>query len=310
MSATEDISWQELRRITREWAGDAAELDEVKPLVGGAINTTLALHTTAGDRAVLKISPHRVDRSYEREAEQLKLLKQIGLPVPDVYVTKTGTLDQPFSYIIIEFIEGMDLSAARRACDAEQFDRLQERLAEMVATLHDQRGETYCRVAGGNQEQFGSWPAFYRHVYDVIWHEAEKSPLLTSKCRKQIGKVHERLDRLVAHTDGPRLVHWDIWATNLLVKPDEKGEWQITGLLDPNCKYAHAEAEIAYMELFHTINHAFSKAYQKRHRLPSEYHQYRKVVYQLYPLLNHLNLFGQEYVKPLMAQVEKVSAIV
>ena len=40
MSATEDISWQELRRITREWAGDAAELDEVKPLVGGAINTT------------------------------------------------------------------------------------------------------------------------------------------------------------------------------------------------------------------------------------------------------------------------------
>ena len=43
---------------------------------------------------------------------------------------------------------------------------------------------------------------------------------------------------------------------------------------------------------------------------PAEYHQYRKAIYQLYPLLNHLNLFGAEYVKPLMAQVEKVSAVV
>src|SRR6185503_19429352 len=71
--------------------------------------------------------------------------------------------------------------------------------------------------------------------------------------KKTIGKVHERLEKLLTHDDCPRLVHWDIWATNILAKPDEHGKWWITGVLDPNCKYAHAEAEIAYMDLFHTI---------------------------------------------------------
>ena len=64
MSGTEDISGQELRRIVREWKGTAAELDEVTPLPGGHINTTLCLTTKDGHRSVLKIAPHRVDRSY------------------------------------------------------------------------------------------------------------------------------------------------------------------------------------------------------------------------------------------------------
>ena len=58
--------------------GSAAELDEVTPLPGGHINTTLCLTTKDGHKSVLKISPHRVDHAYEREAHQLKLLKARG----------------------------------------------------------------------------------------------------------------------------------------------------------------------------------------------------------------------------------------
>ena len=36
----------------------------------------------------------------------------------------------------------------------------------------------------------------------------------------------------------------------------------------------------------------------------------RKPVYQLYSLLNHLRLFGHDYLKPVMAQIEKVGALV
>ncbi len=181
----------------------------------------------------------------------------------------------------------------------------------MMARLHDQTDPSYRRVAStnGQSQAFSSWPAFYHAVYDGIWHEAEKSDLLPVRCRKQIHKVHEKLDRLVANADCPRLVHWDIWATNLLVAPDGDGEWQITAVIDPNCKYAHAEAEIAYMELFHTVTPAFMKAYRARHKLPPEYHQIRKPVYQLYPLINHLNLFGHDYVRPLQAAVERLGTI-
>lgn len=310
MSGTEDISWQELRRIVQEVQGTAAELEEVTPLPGGHVNTTLCLKTKDGGRYVLKISPHRVDRSYEREAHQLSLLRDAGVHVPQVYAAVTGTLDHPFSYILLEFVEGVDLADAKRRCSSEEFERLQVRLADVVASMHDATHDRYCRATDGERKEFANWPAFYRDVYDAIWHEAEKSPHIATKCRKQIGRIHERLERLIVHGDCPRLVHWDLWSSNLLVKQDADGEWHLAAMLDPNCKYAHAEAEIAYMELFHTVTHAFMKRYQTRHKLDNDYYQFRRPVYQLYPMINHLLLYGQEYARHLTAAVEKATAII
>src|SRR5438874_1327027 len=97
-----DISWSTLRRIVHDWVGTAAELAEVKSLHGGSISSTVALTTTAGDRAVLKISQHRVDYSYAHEAYQLNVLRDIGIPAPQVYTSKLGTLDEPASYLLLE----------------------------------------------------------------------------------------------------------------------------------------------------------------------------------------------------------------
>jgi fructosamine-3-kinase len=183
-------------------------------------------------------------------------------------------------------------------------------LAELTLTMHEHTSSHYQRVSIGPAKQFESWPAFYHDVYDSIWHEADKLRLLPPKCRKQICKIHEKIDRLLVHSDKPRLVHWDIWSTNLLARPDDHGRWWVSGILDPNCKFADAEAELAYMELFHTITPAFLRTYQQTHRLSPEYARYRKAIYQLYPLINHLRLFGQEYVRPLTSAVEQLGALV
>jgi len=299
-----DISWQVLGQIVRDWAGDTAQIAEVRPLDGGCINTTLCITTNRSDRAVLKISPHRVNREFEREAAHLKLIREVGLPAPKVYTQRTASLDAPHSYILMEFMDGVDLSQAKRQCSAEQFDALQEHLAEIVATLHSQRGQVYERIAHDEQKRFDDWPKFFHHIYDSIWHECEKAPHLPGKSRKQIARIHGKLDKYLAHGDQPRLVHWDIWSTNLLAKPDDDGKWKICAMLDPNCKFAHAEAEIAYMELFHTSTPAFLKGYQRHHKLTEDYHRCRKWIYQLYPMIDHVVLFGESYLKPLQQSLE------
>ena len=81
-------------------------------------------------------------------------------------------------------------------------------------------------------------------------------------------------------------------------------------LLDPNCKYAHAEQELAYVDLFRTATPTFFKTYNQSRRLPPEFHKVRKPVYQLFSLLNHLRLFGNEYLKLVMGAVEKVGGAV
>lgn len=306
-----EVSWHVLRRIVHAWAGDAAELAEVKPLTGGCINTTLALTTEAGDRAVLKISPHRVNRDVEREAYQLGLLRSLGLPVPQVYKSHLATLDEPHSYLLMEYVDGHDLAAARQACTPEQYDALQRELAEIVLTLHGRRGEAYFRDHGPiEMPRFESWVEFYRHVYDPIWVDVEKSPVLPAKVRRHIRKIHDRLDRLLVHDDAPRLAHWDIWSGNVVAAPNGDGGWHVRALLDPNCKYAHAEAEIAYMELFHTVTPAFLQAYQAERKLGEGYHRVRKPVYQLYEMISHVHGFGHEYVKPLIAAWERAAALV
>ncbi|MEA2735868.1 MAG: hypothetical protein QOE14_2319 [Humisphaera sp.] len=304
-----DISWQSLRRIVQDFAGTATELTEFVPLHGGQINTTLELHLSDARRVVIKVSPHRVDKSYEREAYQLAMLKSCGVPVPEVLCWKIGSLDDPFSYILLEFIEGVDLGEAKRQCTAEEFDSLQAELAEIVAAMHDHTNGTYMRVMADGAT-FATWPAFYRSVYDAIWHEAEKDKHLPKGAKKHIAKIHERLERFLAHGDQPRLVHWDIWNTNVMVARNGDGKWHIKALLDPNCKFAHAEAEIAYLELFHTCTPAFLKSYQNRHKLSGDYHKFRKPIYQLYPMINHLNLFGESYLKPLTLAVEKTAHLV
>ena len=305
-----DVSWDQLRLILREWAGADAELDEVAPLHGGQINTTLKLTATDGRKCVLKITPHRIDKSYRDEAHQLNLLREAGIPVPEIYSCKTGTLEQPFSYLLMEFVNGVDLASACSQCGPEAAEALQRELAELVLKIHERRGEQYQRASSDESKTFDKWHACFRDVYEVIWRDVEKSNLLPVKSRKLMGRVHDRLDRLLANDDCPRLTHWDLWATNILAAPNGDGAWHITALLDPNCKFGHVEAELAYLELFHTVTPAFMKVYQSQRRLGDEYHRIRKPVYQLYSLLNHLHLFGQEYLRSFSSTLDRVGQFV
>jgi fructosamine-3-kinase len=311
MSQEMDISWETLGRIARQWAGDSAELAQVTPLDGGAISTTVAMQLADERKAVLKISAHRVDRSYINEAHQLRMLAEMGIPVPRVYAAKLGSLDDPYSYILMEFMPGVDLREARKRCSDSEYDGLQENLAEIVQHMHCRTSENYTRLEiEPVANEFSDWPKFFHHIFDGICEEVLQQPLIPIKGRKQIERIHARLDSLLAHDDVPRLVHWDIWATNVLAQPDEAGNWRVSAVLDPNCKFAHVEAELAYMALFQTSTPAFRRAYQKTREQGDDYHKIRKPVYQLYYLLNHIRLFGAEYLKPTMETLDRLAAVI
>lgn len=310
MSYDGDISWSFLRQVIRDFAGTSAELVEVSPLVGGSINTTVLLGLKDGQRAVMKLSEHRVNRSYEHEAHQLDLLRSIGVPTPKVFKWKIGSLDDPHSFLLMEFVEGVDLHEAKQRAAPEQFDALQQQLARIVVDMHSQTAPQFGRALPGAHQSYDSWPRFYREIYDTIWHDIERNGHLPPKMRKQIGKLHENLEKLIATSDKPRLCHWDIWSTNVLCRADSEGNWAIVALLDPMCKYAHNEAEIAYIDLFHTGSPTFLKAYQEKFRLDDGYHRVRKHIYQLYPLINHVHLFGSEYLKHLQSAVERTHALI
>jgi len=308
MSGSDDVSWQTLRRIVRSWAGDSAEIGEVRHLHGGAVSNTLGILLESGAKAVLKISPHRVDRSVMRESRQLEHLRAIGVPVPKVYLARLADLDEPDSYLLMEHIDGVDLATAREQCSAGEYDRLQEEFAGIVVKMHGRTAERYQRVGveGAEGETFESWPAFFARVYEGMWRELEKDPATTKACKKAFNKVHDALPRLLAHEDKPRLVHWDLWTSNVLVSRNGDG-WGVAAILDPMCKYGHAEGELAYLEMFQTVNSAFMKRYKTCLKVSEGYARWRRGVYQLYFTMDHAAFFGGQYHAKLAEAADRVA---
>ena len=87
----------------------------------------------------------------------------------------------------------------------------------------------------------------------------------------------------------PSLLHGDLWHGNYA--DDELGN---PVLFDPAVYYGDRETDIAMTELFGGFSANFYSAYRHDYPLDSGYNL-RKIVYNLYHILNHLNLFGNSY---------------
>ena len=118
---------------------------------------------------------------------------------------------------------------------------------------------------------------------------------------RQDGAGHSLLDkgeRLLAdlpalfggYRPQPSLIHGDLWGGNLLTSPEGDPV-----LIDPAVYGGHREIDLAMMELFGGFSPrvfaAYDEAWPRAPGWPD-----RVPLYQLYPLLVHVNLFGRGYV--------------
>jgi fructosamine-3-kinase len=94
---------------------------------------------------------------------------------------------------------------------------------------------------------------------------------------------------LAGHEPQPSLVHGDLWSGNAAI--NQSGEPVI---FDPATYYGDREVDLAMTELFGGFPPEFYQGYNQVFPLDSGYQQ-RKVLYNLYHILNHFNLFGGSY---------------
>jgi fructosamine-3-kinase len=104
------------------------------------------------------------------------------------------------------------------------------------------------------------------------------------------GRLLDALPPLLAgHASAPSLLHGDLWAGNAATL--ESGDGVV---FDPAVYVGDREADFAMTELFGGFGVEFRRAYEEAWRLDEGYAR-RRELYNLYHLLNHLNLFGEAY---------------
>jgi fructosamine-3-kinase len=109
---------------------------------------------------------------------------------------------------------------------------------------------------------------------------------------------------LAGYRPAPSLLHGDLWSGNAARLAN--GEPVV---FDPAVYFGDREADLAMTELFGGFGADFYAAYRDAWPLPDGYER-RRTLYNLYHVLNHLNLFGGGYLAQAQAMMARLLALV
>ena len=107
---------------------------------------------------------------------------------------------------------------------------------------------------------------------------------------KQFDHLYTRFENFFPK-ESPVLIHGDLWSGNLIT--DDFGG---PCLIDPAVYYGHREIELSMTKLFGGFDNEFYRSYHEAMPLENGFEE-RVEVYNLYPLMVHVNLFGGHYLQ-------------
>ena len=266
---------------------------QTRPVGGGDINRADAVTLADGRRLFVKTNARAPEGMFGAEARGLAWLGEAGaLRVPEVIAHGPGFL-------------ALELVVA--APPARDFD---ERLGRGLAALHRHGAPRF----GLDHDNFiGRLPQDNAPVADAGWAEfyrarrlepqlrrAVDDGLASSRLRRGFDRVFAALAELVGPAEPPARLHGDLWGGNLLC--DDAGA---PCLCDPAVYGGHREIDLAMMRLFGGFGARMFAAYDEAWPLAPG-HAARVPLYQLYPLMVHVNLFGGGYVGQVEAILDRL----
>ncbi len=269
------------------------KIKAVTPVAGGSINHSACVKGSEAT-AFVKWNADAPPGFFAAEVDGLRRLGQAGASVPSVMghgQTQTCT------FLVMEYIRPATRPVDRRT--------LGQRLAECVFALHQTRSSAYGLSSDNfigtlpqSNTQTTRWADFYKEErLRPLLKAANLRPPLT----RRINRLIEQLDELVGAPAPPSLLHGDLWSGNYLVAEDGTPY-----LVDPAVYFGVPEVELAFSELFGGFPASFYEHYWRLHPRPANYETLRSL-YQIYPLLVHVILFGGGYAKSLRNTVDNIN---
>lgn len=266
-----------------------------RPVSGGSVSEAYML--CDGDQCFfVKVNPvgqEAVLATEVRGLEELRKAKAFRVPNFVCLGEASGS-----AFLVLEFLALRPV----RISDEEAF-------AESLFHLHSYRGtggfgfgeDNFIALSKQSNRASLSWSHFW--VEERLKPQALKARHLSEDLYLKVMEVCDSIDfYFQAYDVKPSLLHGDLWAGNVAVVGDE------LSVFDPSVYYGDCEADLAMTELMGGFSKRFYERYKSLAEIDEEGYATRKDLYNLYHVLNHLNLFGLSYSVEALSLTERLLA--
>lgn len=252
-------------------------------LSGGSINQALKLETSQGLFFLKYNKASRFQQMFEKEAKGLSLLQKTSvIDVPEVLLTGEAG---DYSFLILSYVSSSGMRANFWELFGERLAALHKHKLEKFGLDHD----NYMGSLQQSNRFHDKWAEFFIHQrLEPQVRLAREAGEIDKNTVSTFERLYNRLDEIFPPTR-PSLVHGDLWSGNFMI--NHLGE---PCLIDPAVYFGHPEVDIAMSTLFGGFSQAFYDAYNDHNPLEKGWRN-RSDIYNLYPLLIHVNLFGGSY---------------
>lgn len=225
------------------------------------------------------------------EAKMLNDLRDAKVRVPKVIMAKE-------SFLVLEYIESINQATCTQEIEA----------AKLLSRLHSVTNESrmygyyYDTTIGPfpqkNEQTQYNWALFLGQMrimpmVRTCYDEGKITKQMVERLERLCRDLYKRIDMRTLY---PSLLHGDVWSGNVLF------EREGACLIDPAIYYGDKEMELAFILLFNTFGETFFHTYSEVHPLSEDFYESKVPIYQIYPLLVHVALYGSSYV----GQLEEV----
>ena len=276
--------------ILSDHSGEKVNIRSFAAVGGGCINAAGKLETNAGPFFLKYNNAKAYPGMFEAEAKGLGILAEadaVNVPKPIF----AGNVNNE-TFILTEWIE-----SGKRQKD------FWEKFGESLAKLHGhhqvQFGLDHNNYIG-SQPQYndwrGDWPEFFIEMrLEKQIEIARNHGKISSRHITKFNRLYKKLNEIFPK-EKPSLIHGDLWSGNFLTGADG-----YSAIVDPAVYYGHREIELSFTKLFGGFDREFYQSYEAHFPLEKGFEK-REDIYNLYPLMVHVNLFGGGY----LASVENI----
>ena len=274
--------WQAIAAVLAEQGIDAGAIDGVRSVSGGDINAAWRVEADGLDLFV-KTAPAASLDMFSAEADGLtELAAAKAVRIPAVHGVGVAGAD---AFIALEWLSFESGNAA-----------VQRRFGEQLAAMHRYSADSFgwhrdntIGLTPQHNAWSDDWIDFFREQRLDFQLQLAADKGYSGELQSLGRQLSNNLESLFSgYSPEPSLLHGDLWGGNWAVADGQPV------IFDPAVYYGDRESDLAMTRLFGGFGGAFYDAYESVWPMAAGSGA-RQELYQLYHVLNHLNLFGSGY---------------